>query len=182
MTNFSEIPPSTTKYYQPYSCCRWTDKLSFVHVMLPNRKKRKTTSKGVSSLPVHTQKNLVEWGEKADSDASNLERGLLSLPVELSTEILDYFPVIGPYTTLYSYEYVLPEIYHLRIDMLRALSQVCIDYRRVFLPLLWESLNVCFMREDSPDLKVAFYKHVGGALVRNCDGLLANPNLASYTG
>ena len=148
--------------------------------MLPNPKKRKTTSKSVSSLPVHTQKNLVEWGENAD--ASNLERGLLSLPVELTTEVLDYFPVIGPYNAVSYINYLLPEIYLVRIDMLRALSQVCIDYRRVFLPLLWESLNVCFMREDSPDSKRAFYKHVGKALVRKCDGLLANPNLASYIG
>ena len=148
--------------------------------MSPNAKKRKTTSKSVTLLPVYTQKNLVEWGEKAD--ASNLERGLLSLPVELSTEILDYFPAIKSYTAFNHYEHLLPEIYLVRIDMLRALSQVCIDYRRVFLPLLWESLNVCFMRKDSPQSKRAFYKHVGEALVRKCDGLLANPDLASYIG
>ena len=148
--------------------------------MLPNPKKRKTTSKGVSSLPVYPQKNLAEWGEKAD--ASNLERGLLSLPVEVSTEILDYFPSIGPYTTVNNVYNLLPEIYLVRIDMLRALSQVSIDYRRVFLPLLWESLNVCFMREDGPGSMGAFYKHVGEALVRKCDGLLANPSLSSYIG
>jgi hypothetical protein len=143
--------------------------------MSPYQKRRKTTSKSVSSLP-HTQKDLVEWGEKAD--ASNLERGLLSLPVELSTEILDYFPVIGPYNAV-NESRLLPQIYALRIDMLRALSQVCIDYRRVFLPLLWESLNICFMREDNLD---TFYKYLGEALLRKCDGLLANPNLASYIG
>jgi hypothetical protein len=149
--------------------------------MPSNPEKRKTTSKEVSSLPVlHTQKNLVEWGEKAD--ASNLERGLLSLPVELSTEILHYFPVIGPYKTIYFNDNLLPEIYLLRIDILRALSQVCIDYRRVFLPLLWESLDICFMREVRPDMMRAFYKHIGDTLVRKCDGLLANHNLASYIG
>ena len=152
--------------------------------MPPNTKKRKTTSKSVTSLPVHTQKNLIEWGEKAD--ALNSERGLLSLPLELRTEIFDYFPTIGPYTARYGSDNrvspVLPEIYLVRIDILRALSQVCIDYRRVFLPLLWESFDVCFMREDSGDSKRAFYKHVGDALIRKCDGLLANPNLASYVG
>ena len=147
--------------------------------MPPNPKKRKTMSKGESSLPVDPQKNLIEWGEKAD--ASNLERGLLSLPVELSTKILEYFPDIGPYNTV-NQTNLLPEIYLVRIDMLRALSQVSIDYRRVFLPLLWESLNVCFMREDSSYSKQAFYKHVGDALVRKCDGLLVNPDLSSYIG
>ena len=135
----------------------------------------------VTSLPVHTQKGLVEWGDKAD--ASNLERGLLSLPVELTTEILDYFPSIGPHTELHFYDHVLPEFYLVRQDILRALSQVCIDYRRVFLPLLWDSLDVCFeLRRDNPGWSNAFYWRVGEALVRKCDGISANPNLASYIG
>jgi hypothetical protein len=151
--------------------------------MAPNPKKQKTTSESVTSLPVQTQKNLVEWGEKAD--ASNLERGLLPLPVELTTEILDYFPTIGPYTAVYNAigGPVLPEFFLVRIDVLRALSQVCIDYRRVFLPLLWESLNICFtMRNHGPDFTKAFYKNVCKAVVRKCDGLSANPDLASYIG
>ena len=110
-------------------------------------------------------------------------KGLLSFPVELSTEILDYFPAMGPFTEPHFHHQILPDIYLARIDILRALSQVCIDYRRVFLPLLWESLNVCFMRKNSPfEPPGAFYKHVGDALVRRCDSLLANPNLASYIG
>ena len=143
---------------------------------MPNPKKQKTTP---TSVPIHTQRNLVEWGEKAD--ASNLERGLLSFPVELTTEILDYFPAIGPYTSVNSNNGypILPEIFHVRIDVLRALSQVCIDYRRAFLPLLWESINVCFTTIGPT---TTFYKHVGEGLVRKCDGLSANPNLASYIG
>ena len=43
-----------------------------------------------------------------------------------------YFPAIGPYTKAHL-EPVLPEIFLVRIDVLRALSQVCIDYRRAFL-------------------------------------------------
>jgi hypothetical protein len=138
----------------------------------------------VMSLPVHTQKDLIKWGEKAD--ASNLERGLMSLPVELTTEILDYFPTIGPYTAVYSYNDnpILPEFYLVRVDILRALSQVCIDYRRIFLPLLWESLNPCFKkrRDSSKPSSNAFYEQVGDALIRNCDALTVNPNLASYIG
>jgi hypothetical protein len=81
---------------------------------VPNPKKQKTTA---TSLPIHTQRNLVEWREKAD--ASNLERGLLSLPVELTTEILDYFPTIGSYTSVNSDDGypVLPEIFLVRIQM-----------------------------------------------------------------
>ena len=148
--------------------------------MPSNPKKRKTTAK--SALPQRTKKKIVESGEKAN--ALNLERGLLSLPVELSTEILDYFPAIGPYTVVQpqSDDPILSEIFLVRIDMLRALSQVSVDYRRVFLPILWESLNACFMREDSSESTSAFYKHVGEAMIRKFDGLLANPNLASYIG
>ena len=147
---------------------------------MSSNKKRKTTSRRATS-PVHAQKDLIEWGEKADT--SNLDRGLLSLPVELTTEILDYFPAIGPYTSATYYYHVLPELYLARIDILRALSQLCIDYRRVFLPLLWDSLNVCFtIRRNSPVWSGAFYQHVGEALVRKCHGLSANPNLASYIG
>ena len=148
--------------------------------MLSNKKRKITPIRG-TSLPVHAQKNLVEWGEKAD--ASNLERGLLTLPVELTTEILDYFPIIVPYTAAHFHDLghhfndpVLPEVYIVRIDILRALSQVCIDYRRAFLPLLWDSLNLCFLRRfDAP-----FYEYVNKAIIRNCDGLSTNPNLASY--
>ena len=145
---------------------------------MPSNKKRKTT---FTSLPVDTQKDLVEWGEKAD--ASNLERGLLSLPVELWTEILDYFPSIGPYTSVYMDYHSLPEFFLVRLDVLRALSQVCIDYRRVFLPLVWDSFNACFtMRVGTPGWSSAEYVHVGEALIRKCDGLSANPSLASYIG
>ena len=146
-------------------------------------------SKRVSSLPVDTQKSLVEWGEKAD--ASNLERDLLSLPVELTTEILDYFPTIGPYTASYNYRIspILPAIFLVRGRVLRALSQVCIDYRRGFLPLLWDSLDLCFkMRQVSPrecrnDMPIDLYcKPVVEAQLCKFDGLSANPNLASYIG
>jgi hypothetical protein len=124
--------------------------LTLVNVMLP-------------TLLPHAQKNLVEWSEKAY--ASNLERGLLSLPVELTTEILDYFPTMGPYTEVYSYydDPILPEFYLVRVDILRALSQVCIDYRRLFLPLLWESLNPC-LRKRKDSSSNAFYEDVGDAL------------------
>ena len=95
------------------------------HTLERNEKLR---PKRVTSLPVHTQKNLFEWGELEKADASNLERNLLSLPVELMTEILNYFPAIGPSAIYYRRYYhiyaALPEIYLARMDMLRALSTI----------------------------------------------------------
>ena len=147
-------------------------------LMLPN----------VQMGDITSSNTVVEWGENADT--SNWERGLLSLPVELTTEILDYFPTIGLYTAAYFREYnlnpVLPEVFLVRLGVLRALSQVCIDYRRRFLPLLWDSLNLYLpMRKTDitgwPNSSF-YYDHVAQALVGKCDGLLANPNLASYVG
>ena len=66
------------------------------------------------SPSVHTQKNLVDW-----VDASNLERGLFSLPVELTTEILDYFPTTGSYIAVYYHNFslVLVEIFLVRVGI-----------------------------------------------------------------
>ena len=114
-------------------------------------------------------------------------RGLLALPVELTTEILDHFPTIGPYTPViydWHHERVLSEIYLVRINILRSLSQVCIDYRCAFLPLLWNSLNISLMRYASPGWTTSLYKHLHQTPVPKCDSddLSANSNLASYIG
>ena len=98
-----------------------------IHVM---PRKQKTT-------PLHAQKDLVERGEKAE--ASNLERGLLSEPfeaAELLTDILVYFPSLGSYNLFYSsychWRNFRPENFLVRINMLRALSQVVSTIDAIF--------------------------------------------------
>jgi hypothetical protein len=152
-------------------------------MLVPNPILEETENYGDITSNTHPKK-LSRMAKKRKADASNLERGLLSLPVELATEILDYFPTIGPHTSVNSdngYP-VLHRIFHVRIDVLRALSQVCIHYRRVFLPLLWESLNICFSIRGPAARTFKYDKHLSETLVRKCDRLSANPKLASHIG
>lgn len=100
--------------------------------------------------------------------------------MELTTEILSYFPAIDAHTGIRHGEDdpVLPVVYLQRPDILRALSQTCAAYRRVFLPLAWENLDVCV----GPRVKSAFFKHAGETLERKSNGLLENKDLAKYVG
>lgn len=103
------------------------------------------------------------------------DRGLLLLPAELHSEILDNFlPVVSQTQVPPSGTPVLASIYLERTDVLRALSQVSVSYRKHFLPLLWQVLNMCFADE------AAFYKHLGDTLVRKCKGLSQNPELLTF--
>ena len=122
------------------------------------------TTKSVASLPVR------KWGEKAD--ASNL--GFTLFACRANDRNLG---LLAQNRTFHS----LTESFLVRIDVLRALSQVCIDYRRGFLPLLWESLNICFAIRGRADSSKSTKFYID-ALVRKCDDLSANPNLASYIG
>lgn len=105
----------------------------------------------------------------------NSGKGLLSCPIELQTEILDYFPAVTSTTRFRAgRDPILPPTFLERTDLLRSLSQISLDYRRVFLPLLYETVNICVARGGG-----AFYKQVGDALRRKMEGLAANPELAS---
>lgn len=113
----------------------------------------------------------------------NLGKGILRCPVELQTEIVDYFLPVGSTSDKYYYESdpILRPMYLERTDALRTLSQVSLDYRRVFLPLLYETLNACCGQRPKEDSnKMSFFKHVGDTLRRKSKGLVANPELASY--
>lgn len=108
-------------------------------------------------------------------DAANSEKGILSLPLELQREILGYYQKIDFLTRTPHDNPILPDEYLEYTDALRALSQVSVAYRQVFLPLLWETVNVCFSQRGANP--TSFFKHVGEALARKCDGLKANPEL-----
>ena len=83
-------------------------------------------SKGllVTSLP----RAQGEWGEKGR--CIELGTRLLSLPVTVKL-----LPTIVQVFLYLSYHDILSYV-----ALRRALSQVCIDYQRVFLPLLWDPL------------------------------------------
>ena len=134
-------------------------------------KKRKTTV----SVPFEPIKGAPSTSNRAGA-TGNSGKGLLFCPVELQTEILDYFPAVETVTTFNGGgDPILSSTFLERTDLLRSLSQVSLDYRRVFLPLLYQNLNICAKRGLG-----AFYKYVGEALRKKMEGLGANPELASY--
>ena len=138
----------------------------------PPKKKTKARQKSVEGAPP-TSNRVGAHG--------NLGKGILRCPVELQNEILDYYLPVGPTSGSEGYfgpDPVLHPIYLERTTALRTLSQVSLDYRRVFLPLLYETLNVCCAEQSLN--RVSFYKHVGDTLRRKSRGLIANPQLASY--
>ncbi|KAF8910144.1 hypothetical protein CPB84DRAFT_1764716 [Gymnopilus junonius] len=107
--------------------------------------------------------------------AANSEKGIMSFPLELQGEVLSHFQKIDYLTRTPHDNPILPEEYMEYTDALRALSQVSVAYRHVFLPLLWETVNVCFSARGANSN--SFFKHVGEALIRKSDGLKANPEL-----
>ncbi|KDR85742.1 hypothetical protein GALMADRAFT_218831 [Galerina marginata CBS 339.88] len=160
--------------------------------MSPRTKKRKTASLQGLLLTPDREVGLDQDCVGAFEDVSNSEKGLLQLPVELWTEIFDNFLDITPFTRAPHRPPVLPKIYLERTDVLRALSQVSVAYRRAFLPFVWTTFNVCCEAHHSSGVKSSHlfnnpaleassaFKHVGGTLIRKCDGLFANPDLRPY--
>ncbi|KAJ6620579.1 hypothetical protein B0H10DRAFT_1791457 [Mycena sp. CBHHK59/15] len=111
----------------------------------------------------------------------NVFKGLLAMPVELLRLISTFFgsPVEVPMGHLTnSTDPALPWSYYDLPDGLRALSQTCHLLRLTFLPMLWESMDVCVQaRTGKP---AAFYKHLGDSLQRISAGLSHEPELLTY--
>jgi len=144
-------------------------------------KKRKAQDAELGEPSSKKQKSshppLEVWGTA--ENPANAGKAFLSIPMELTTEILSHFPEIDAHTRIRSgYDPVLPIVYLQRPNILRALSQTCVAFRRVFLPLAWENLDVCV----GPRVQCAFFKHAGVTLKRKSDGLLENKDLAKYVG
>lgn len=110
--------------------------------------------------------------------------GLPALPTELLLEIVSHFPVIPiPLfrTKPYSAEYLA------RTQALRALSQMCMSLRRVFLPLVWQRIEVCASpmiignRYRRPIQRPPWVKELATELVQQLEIVtIRDPSLASY--
>lgn len=166
---------------------------------MPLKKKAKQAEPDSKTRKPSAKSGATKVGLSSSAgDASNAQKGLLSLPTELIAKVLASFKTIGNFTSLPeltaegSYgsdvkgegasenllagEPVLGREYLERPDALRALSQTCVAYREVFLPLLFERLEVCVNTRPGNPTK-AFYKHIGDGLERKCSGLAGRPDL-----
>lgn len=169
-------------------------------------KKRTKKAEPVAKKPgTKSSARKGSTSSKSLEDPSNARKGLVRLPIELITHILSNYKTIGNLTAipdsdeqhearvakiqaavasgpehqdvdLLGGEPVLPRSYLERPDALRALSQTCVAYRRVFLPILFESLDVCVTTRPGNPTR-AFYKHIGEALERKCSGLAKREDL-----
>ncbi|TEB36836.1 hypothetical protein FA13DRAFT_1727209, partial [Coprinellus micaceus] len=124
----------------------------------------------------------------SSENPANAQKGITRLPIELITNILANYKSIGNFTSIPDHsernnarhtaygapgikpepepdllagEPVLPRAYLERPDVLRALSQTCVAYRKVFLPLLYERLE---------------------GLERKCEGLAKREDLWQFVG
>ncbi|EAU92311.1 hypothetical protein CC1G_00530 [Coprinopsis cinerea okayama7 len=149
---------------------------------MPPKKKQKTGKPPPTQPPLPSHDlpvlPLSKWGRK--ESPQNANAGFCRLPDELISEVLSYYPEVGPLTSAVdgtaryqAREPILPVSYLVRPDTLRALSQTCVAYRRLFLPILWERLEVCVEARG----KEQFFRHAGESLTRKCNGLLENPDL-----
>lgn len=98
------------------------------------------------------------------------------LPVELWLEIVSYYPIVKApnYVSHHGSSRGLSEDYLDRPKALRALSQTNRALRNLFLPVLWERLEVCAGKYE------AWYKVFGELLEQKSIGLAANTELAAY--
>ncbi|TFK26660.1 hypothetical protein FA15DRAFT_263770 [Coprinopsis marcescibilis] len=137
-------------------------------------------------MPHRNKKQRAESSSLDLASAQTNERsGFCKIPEELTLEILSYFPSVGPLTSHHKSskesskwdpDPILPRYYLDRPNALRALSQTCSAYRSIFLPILWDRLEVCVRAATTTE---QFFRHAGLTMIRKCDGLRKNKELAS---
>ena len=136
--------------------------------MPPRRAKRTKVESVVGATP--SSRDVVSLPNRTSS--------ALELPIELLMEILSYFPRAPIEVPRYGvYFYNTPPASSLEYtDLLRALSQTCRRWRSIFLPLLWECLEVCTTRSQKP----AWYLWLARSLEKKSKGLAQSPQHAAH--
>ncbi|KAG5651285.1 hypothetical protein H0H81_009202 [Sphagnurus paluster] len=105
--------------------------------------------------------------------------GFPILPTELLVEIISYFPSL-PVPAKYQ---DLREEYRERAQTLHALTRLCRTLRRVFLPIMWERIEVLVkLRNDGKDTFFAAWKRpLATELVRQLEIVtVRDETLAAY--
>ncbi|KAF7308299.1 hypothetical protein HMN09_00677900 [Mycena chlorophos] len=130
---------------------------------MPPRKKQK---KGAAAANEHSNEIVIVPTVDPASRPPQPKNGICSLPLELLWHISTYLGLSIQVPHEYAGRWsssgnpVLPGDYGWRTANLRALAGTCAPLRNVYLPLLWESWNVCV----DPGNGRAFYKILGDHL------------------
>jgi hypothetical protein len=143
-----------------------------------------------------------------DQDVNNVGKGLAKLPPEMMPEIISWYHSVEDDSTLVNNNQsrdplvqgtdsnskkktkhrspgCIPLIFSERTNVLRALSATCRTYRIIFLPFLWDRLDICFAprtwaNDDDVNAEAMepVYREVSESMIRKCNGILENPHLA----
>ncbi|CCO34711.1 hypothetical protein BN14_08818 [Rhizoctonia solani AG-1 IB] len=100
-------------------------------------------------------------------------KGFLALPDELVHMIFLYYTEIRIEDILVN-STSLPQHFLDRFSALRNLSQLCQLSREIYLPLLWERVQICIATGG------AWYREHGKNMMRKCKGLLKSSYLWPY--
>ncbi|KAL0572239.1 hypothetical protein V5O48_009721 [Marasmius crinis-equi] len=148
--------------------------------MPPKRKKAKGLEAS-SSQPEHIRPSTSTALERRSVRQNDC--GFLKLPVEiLTTHLLEYFPNIpvGIPDEMKMCGALLPQIVLERRKVLCALAQTCKRFRDIFLPLQWQSLDLCTY-SVGPNVNTGpWYLIMARMTERLSEGLVKTPALASY--
>ncbi|KAF5339563.1 hypothetical protein D9611_011486 [Ephemerocybe angulata] len=102
------------------------------------------------------------------------------LPAELLLEVASNFEVLVPFDRVthrdYDAWFHIDEVALERQDALRAMSQVSQRWRKLFLPLLWENVEIAACRKG----KGQWHEQCSMGLIKKGNGLAENPELAQY--
>ncbi|KAF6741374.1 hypothetical protein DFP72DRAFT_945011 [Ephemerocybe angulata] len=102
------------------------------------------------------------------------------LPAELLLEVASNFEVVVPFDRVthrdYDAWFHIDEVALERQDALRAMSQVSQRWRKLFLPLLWENVEIAACRKG----KGQWHEQCSMGLIKKGNGLAENPELAQY--
>ncbi|KAG6833306.1 hypothetical protein H0H87_008938 [Tephrocybe sp. NHM501043] len=115
---------------------------------------------------------------------------LFDLPAEVWLEIISHFTSVRIPTLQISSEPLLPSSTLERQEALRALSQTCRHFRALFLPELWDRVEVCasknqkevpkFKRSEDVHIRGTWYKTIANALETRSNGLKNSPEHAQF--
>ena len=146
---------------------------------MPPKKRRNPPEQLEPSAPSKKSRIVAQTGSA--EVAANANRGFLKLPPELWDEIFQHFYGVDLLSRVpgSNDDRVLPPKFLQKSDALRSLSQLCVAYRKIFLPILWESFMVCFnvRGRTNGEEEPLFFRHVGQTLLRKCDGLTSRADL-----